>query len=686
MAHAVPPAYRPAREPDTEPQAVEATDELADAYDAVDDTAEADDELGVIEQPPEGLSHDEPERRPTAAPDAPTRDEPTRDPPRPHRVGFGGATFEVDDAPAPGPFSAAPLPDAEPVIEDSAKPQPQPTASLDPSMVIPEASGLVGTATALDEQSTEWETETSGEIPTGLLEDEDVRAVDADDLEAEVADESPRMGSFLETIRAGVPSEFTPEYDTPRNGHNGQNGHARAKHNGHNGHAAAPVSEPPAVGEGMRPERPPRPQRSRQAMRSRAAEAAVGETYEEPPPRGPKIALLLTVMIVTMVGVAGAIWLLLPPDERVSLKLRYDVPAGAAEEQLATWRRRPLELLSNGTVRTEAIETLARQTPSVRPDWLAGDEPLINVVEADIDPLAGAIRLSNAGPDADAEAARLVALGTALVNATADQREQAQSLEAQLDELAAATGEARRATQNLSSDVTTLVAELGPEPADDQVEQLRRDAADRQAEYDAAATTAADLAGQRQSLLDAELGEGDATIDSLRSELEQVQSDISNGTGDLRDLRERETTLQRQIDQRLAELRGERTTEAQRLRRLIADAEREAALARRAAQQARDALGGFEATQDKRARRAEDLAAKRAELDAKEAELNGLIEQQATLRAERATFAYPLPPASADVARLGTGADRRPTSIIFASLALFALFLIPLYFIARGPR
>lgn len=625
-----------------------------------------------------------------------------RQPPRPVRVGFGGGMVQgvgADTASAAhavpsGPFSSTSLPGttARSALASA-------SWSLDPSTVIPEASGLVGAADVF-----------GFDPPTALMGDESAEpaadmagaagnASTSPDFEEDLL--APPTGSFLQTIREGVRPHTPSISEHSVNGH--ANGHVNRHSGGHsNGHVNAHTGS--AVAEELPRVRPARPAPRRPRAHFDRRPVLVAEPLEDVPAprsRGVRLISLLGAMLLVMVGAFIGVQTLMAPTTDVTLLVRYATPEAMSPEQLADLHREQLRRVYSDDVRREAVASLARSSPALDPGWLTeATSASMATAEGDT-PVAGS-RSFNARIDDTAQrpmlmlttttqhpaddAKRLLALGAAMEDAGGVERAKAEALDQSIrdDELTLTRLDERLVEARSEVEVAQaeLAAPAAAPEADPETLQARIDEAD--SEWAQESEQAARLKVQLEELEATEVGLNDPVLDKLRGDLIDIETQLMEMPPNAADLREQSAEVRRGIAQREAELQGQRLAETQSLRRDIATAEMAGQQARLSAQQTRSELSAVEASNEQARRRQQQLGVMRNNVSDIQTEKVRVSGRLITNNAQRNNLAYPEAVLENNLIRL-TEPDERFKYMIVALVGVFALFLIPIYFTLRSP-
>ena len=639
------------------------------------------------------------------APPAPAADRP-RKAPKPVRIAFG-APAEGDsggveaDRPGPrgGPFSSigfAPDParggsaaGADLGLEDVDAGR---DAPADPSLVIPETSGLLGTAGTFafsdDAPADDADRAAASDLRFEDLADDGGGPAGGSSGDAASPGRAPAAGeasgTFLRMVRQGVgrdggtavlevPSEVDSAADAdagPAVDRNGRAARGRVR-----------PGRPPRPRRRVTPGTRPRPGRGTTPAVAAAELVEPAPDRRAAPDRRVRAAAVLAGILVGVLAAVLAIYALAAPQRAVRFLVRHAVPPDATPSTLAAFEAARAADLADPAVRRSAAEILGRQFPDLDPAWLAGADGADGGVAAEFagDP-PGTLVLEVDSRDVPADVQRLNALAAALYAADDGPRDRAESLARRAGEIAAEIALAVRQINQAQGELEEFAAQApGPTTAASGATALRGEIESADAAWAEADDRAARLREELSAAQARPAGAADATLADLRGRLDALGGDLSAAAVD------RAADLERRIDLRLAELGGERERGLQRLRGDLAAAEATAAAARTRATDARAALADAESAREAELRRSQE----RDELRSRVAELEDRL---SALRAEREEVAqarqgliYARPIGEADYA-VGRASDPRPRLSIYATLAVVAAGLVPLYLALRGPR
>jgi pSer/pThr/pTyr-binding forkhead associated (FHA) protein len=644
--------------------------------DPAEPTAEPDPETQTDPEPAAESGETDPAPDPT--PDA----TPGPGPAKPIRVSFRGQQPRSDAVTTgPAPFSSLSINDG------SSRPRPvEGEPALDASMVIPETSGLLGAAD-FDElgRTADLRPDDLDDLAAGSPDLED-RTDRQDGIEPEVEsfpdDPAGARGAFLRTVRQGVSGE---NLDTHRV-------EDEVSWDDAGGSGGLAVAEAPPRTQVRRP-RPARPQLDRVARqrprRPRAPRSPVGEP--DPSTIGPaqtylsrqasrrRSVRLMAVLVLTILGLVAAlsaIQLYAAPEQPVTVRLHFELPADLPPEAVVDFEARQRAAMDEPSLQQAAVESLSRRHPELSPAWLATPETPFEVIFTGDPP--GVMRLAMATSAPEDDVRRLLALARSTVAAGDPDRRRAQELDAN-DELLRAQRDRLTARRNaLQADLERLAGEAqarrgSPLPTAADLDLLRQRIADADADEARASREAAALREALSELETAPLGEDDPQLDRLRTALRGVvEPEQAEQAADLR----------RRIQSRLAELQGVRDRDLQRLRGDMAAAQATAARSRQEATAVRETLRQTQVRLDDADDRRARLDRLNARLNESADEINRIRQELSASRDERLTLAFARPLAPDDYEILDAE-DERPTLMVYATLAIVSLSLAGLYLTLR---
>ena len=492
---------------------------------------------------------------------------------RPRTVAFGGEApteipefEEAEAAPAGGPFSSAPV-GHEPAGVGG---------GLDPSSVMPPASGLFGATDAFSLQSGRDVTEIpefdegAFDALAGLEAVSDPSPLDpspktSPEPAAPAGSSDDDIGAFLRTVRRGIDADDEPDVAAPAsnghaNGHaNGRsygNGRANGRANG-NGHHAPPVPPPAEVGSGfdelaaiealeglapsadvpMRPAQPPRPKRGAPARTRPPVPGIIGPTGDDrpAPARAGRrshwlVPLLFGLAIVFILAAIVAVYTLFPPQGRVSVGLRYDVPRTMLEGDGWTREREAQsQRLADAETRKAALVVLNTTDPTIESGFLRDATAYDRVAResewtgSNLDVL----RIGRVSRDQEGDKDRLMAVATAMFAAAEGRRAAAQRLDEDIRTLTGQITARREADQSVGEGIAEASSALSATAPYDagKADALQDRIAAADAKWNEADRAAA---GLRRRLDDLSLGVAgdDPALAALRSQLADVERQI----------------------------------------------------------------------------------------------------------------------------------------------------------------
>jgi pSer/pThr/pTyr-binding forkhead associated (FHA) protein len=560
--------------------------------------------------------------------------------PKPRTVGFGGGEpvvdlDELDDELGLGPF-------------DNSRHHRNGYASdatLDPSEVIPETSGLVGDYADL--------LAADDSRPSPDVVDRPEQADHEPDATSQAAD----PGEFLRVIQGGVESGGT----------------ATAVEESIETATVAP--QRPAR---RRPRVPPPP--------GARKNVAVAEVAPAKAKTGRVIAALVGMLALMVAGVVG-VQFLAAPEATVTVQIRHDVSPSLSPAKWAIDEQQRKLLPNDPILRREAAGILARTSPDVGPGWLA--DPGDRDTSALFVPEENTLVLQRTTKQPQAGIARLRALAAAYAARDASVRDEATLLDER-----ARRRDGERLTNRSQADayeqqLQALVAEQAnaaptvPGLAD----QRRAEEAELRAQAARLMTSVRENEVQlqqirQQSFDETATGDIDSEVTALRSRLRDLEQQVSNAApGEVGRLDLEISNVRRQIENREAELQGQRRREIGDLESLISAQRRSADRAvTRADLAAEEALAAtrLEAEAERRAEEIERLRTEVERLDQQSKELRqaDAIDQE---RRQQLIFAEtPSEPSAI------SEPDERTRLMLYALLSAFTLGLVGFYFALRS--
>ncbi len=626
-----------------------------------------------------------PTQPPTQPPTKPPHDRPSPRGPRgnrsprgrkPVRVGFGSQPEAAEPGNAAPPretsFSATTVAEHEARQQAEAEAADRPEAfALDPSAVIPEASGLVGATDAFSLDAAE---------PADTADDTCLAAA-SDDLDV------PAVGSFLQTVREGVGTGLANDrFDVA--GQPDTNGHAAA--------VATPTTPttpaPPARGN-----RPPAPaRRAARSARPRVPGPRAAPSVARQPvhlvdadelghlgrPRyGRALAWVAATVLLAVLAVA-AVQTLLVPQATLTLPVTHALQRGMSLDAQMNFEREQITQVYHPDTRAEAVNILGRRHPALQAGWLAetpdpsAEDRTVTAEFADADGATLLLSMASQHPADDQK--RLAALGEALTAAGDAARARVAEIRNNDSARVRRNAQIRNERSTLAREAQTLRGELAAPAAGSlgtSLDALQERVSDTLEEWTEADRAAAAIRGARRELEATPPGEGDQRLADLADRLVML-SGPEAPAGAAEELAE----VRRQIEQREAELQGQRDRDLQALRQEAAAAEVESQRARQRNLDAREDLAARETADAQRQQRQQRLDEVVEQIAALDAEQQAQQDAEFQERSQLPSLAY--------AESIGTPTaisepDRRGQLSIYAVIAVVLLGLIPIYLTLR---